>query len=249
MMDYVIILNDAYDGFSPVTFGFENCSKSHSYGPAIRTHWLIHFVVSGCGILKIYDKEYSVEPGSMFVVPPYVEMYYEADKENPWSYIWIGFTSDRKLPCKLTNVIHCPRALRVFISMKEVEHFETGRSAFLISKIWELFAVLLEDEKHSPTYVDQALDCIHSKYMYNLSIKEIATQLGLDHSYFSALFRKKMGISPKQYLLNYRMDKAVSFMLEHGVNVSVTANSVGTQMFIVSPKCLNDTSDPRHVNI
>ena len=61
----------------------------------------------------------------------------------------------------------------------------------------------------------------------DLTINKIATRLGLDHSYFSSLFRKKMGISPKQYLFNYRMNVAVSLMLENGSNISVAAYSVG----------------------
>jgi len=111
--------------------------------------------------------------------------------------------------------------------MKSATDLENGRSAFLSAKLWELFSVLLEREKKSISYVDKALDCLHSEYMYDLTIEKLAVRLGLDHSYFSALFRKKMGISPKQYLLNYRMNVAISFMLENGSSVSVAAYSVG----------------------
>ena len=163
----------------------------------------------------------------MFVIPPYVETYYEADGDNPWSYIWIGFTTEKELPLTLPDVIHCPKALRIFTSMKNAADLENGRSAFLSSKLWELFAVLLENEKQSISYVDRALDCIQSEYMYDLTIEKLAKRLSLDHSYFSALFRKKMGISPKQYLFNYRMNAAVSLMLEKDISVSVAAYSVG----------------------
>jgi len=71
------------------------------------------------------------------------------------------------------------------------------------------------------------LDCIHSEYMHDLTIEKLAARLGLEHSYFSALFRKKMGISPKKYLLNYRMNMAISFMLENATSVSLAAYSVG----------------------
>ena len=72
-----------------------------------------------------------------------------------------------------------------------------------------------------------ALDCIHSEYMYDLTIEKLASRLALDHSYFSSLFKKKTGISPKQYLFNYRMNVAVSLMTENGFSISVAANSVG----------------------
>ena len=37
-----------------------------------------------------------------------------------------------------------------------------------------------------------------------ITVEEIATRLNLDRTYFSALFKKKIGISPKQYQLKYR---------------------------------------------
>ncbi|MBE6904543.1 MAG: AraC family transcriptional regulator [Ruminococcaceae bacterium] len=227
MRENIIITDEGYAGLNPMQLGYENCEKSHGYGPATRTHWLIHFVESGFGIFRIYDKEYTVREGEMFIIPPYVETYYEADANNPWSYIWIGFTTKAELPLELPAVICCPKALRIFTSMKNAVELENGRSAFLSAKLWELFSVLLENKKQSISYVGKALDCIHSEYMYDLTIEKLAARLGLDHSYFSALFKNKMGISPKQYLFNYRMNVALSLIIDNGVGVSVAAYSVG----------------------
>ena len=63
--------------------------------------------------------------------------------------------------------------------------------------------------------------------MYDITIEKIAARLGLDHSYFSSLFRKEMGVSPKHYLLNYRMNVALSLMRKNNISVSVAAYSVG----------------------
>ncbi len=227
MYTIVTISDEGYDGLNPVQFGYQKCKSAHYYGPATRTHWLIHFVESGFGIFRIGDKEYTVGSGEMFVIPPYVETYYEADSEDPWSYTWIGFTTTKELPINLADVICCPKAMQIFNSMKSASSFEKGRSAFLSSKIWELFSLLLDNEKHDTSYVDIALDCVHSEYMYNLTIEQIAARLNLNHSYFSALFKEKMGLSPKQYLFNYRMNIAVSLMLEKDVSISVAAYSVG----------------------
>lgn len=227
MMHNILISDKGYNGLNPVAFGYEDCAKSHSYGPATRTHWLLHFVESGFGIFKINGIEYSVGPGEMFVIPPYVETYYEADNQNPWNYIWIGFTAQKELPCKLADVIHNSNIQRIFTSMKNASDLENGRSAFLKGKLWELFSVLLENEGHNINYIDKALDCIHSEYMYDLTIEKLTSRLGLDHSYFSAIFKKKMGVSPKQYLLNYRMNIALSLMLEKDFSITVAAHSVG----------------------
>ncbi len=227
MQNNVIITDEKYPGLNPMQFGFQKRERNHSFGPAVRTYWLIHFVVSGFGYFYKDTKKYHINPGEMFVIQPFEETYYEADSENPWNYIWIGFTADSPLPVELGDVIHCPEALTVFNKMKNCREKNNGRSAFLSARLWELFSLLLENEKHSENYVEMALDCIHSEYMNPLTIEEIANRLNLDRSYFSTLFKKTVGVSPKQYLLDYRMNMAITLLAESKKSVSVTATSVG----------------------
>lgn len=227
MSNEIIITDENYHGLNPVIFGYANCKKSHSFGPAVRTYWLIHFVVSGFGYYKIGTREYRVGPGEMFVIPPFEETFYKADNESPWNYIWIGFTCEGPLPAKLEDTIFCPEALTIFNYMKNCEEMTSGRSAFLCSRLWDLFSLLLRREPLCKDYTEIALDCIHSEYMNDITVDKIAHRLNLDRTYFSVIFKKKTGISPKQYLINYRMNVASTLMVDKGKSVSVAANSVG----------------------
>ncbi len=226
-MNNVIVTDYKYNEINPMHFGFDDCEESHAYGPAVRTHWLIHYVVSGYGYYKIGDREYNLGPGEMFVIPPYVETFYQADSKKPWSYIWIGFTAGKKLPVELEDTIYCPEALGIFNKMKNCAKKTNGRSAFLCARLWELFDILLEREDEHIDYIGQALDCIHSEYMTALTVDDIAGRLNLARCYFSTLFKKTVGISPKQYLLNYRMTIAASLMTDMKKSITVAASSVG----------------------
>lgn len=226
-MANIIIPSKRLTPLSPVRFGYDNCKKSHSYGPAMRTHWLIHFVVSGFGIFKIDGKEYHISPGEMFVIPPYVETYYKADAENPWSYIWVGFTVDNKPPVPLSDVIFCPEAHSVFNAMKSCNMMTTGISEFMNARLWDLFYLLMTKSAPQPNYVEKALDYIRSEYMNDITVDQIANFLNLSRVYFSTIFKEKMGVSPKQYLLNYRMSIAALMLTNTPTSVSVIANSVG----------------------
>ena len=227
MEHFSIVTNKEYKGLNPVQFGYDNCQKGHFYGPAIRPYWLIHFVVSGFGYYRIGEREYDISPGEMFVIPPFEETFYKADTKHPWSYIWIGFTAEDGLPVQLEDVIHCPAAIKIFDSMKNCDEFDLGKSAYLSAKLWELFALLLCNQKPQPDYVQYALDCIHSEYMNGITIEQIAQRLNLDRSYFSTIFKRKTGLSPKQYLKNYRMNIAASLMSEKSTSITVVAHSVG----------------------
>jgi AraC-like DNA-binding protein len=70
--------------------------------------------------------------------------------------------------------------------------------------------------------------------MTDISVEEIANRLNLDRTYFSVIFKKKVGISPKQYLLKYRMNIATTLLADN-LSVSVVARSVGySDLYIFS---------------
>lgn len=222
-----MVINKGYLDVSPMQFGYEKCKKSHSYGPALRTHWLLHFVVSGEGYFKIGDREYNISQGSIFVIPPFVETYYEADSVNPWEYIWVGFTASEELCILKEDVIYLPGAARIFEDMKKCGKMTVGRTEFLCSKIWQLFSEILERKEEKIDYTQNALNIIYSEYMSEITVQSIADRIGLERTYFSNLFKKEMGISPKKYLLKHRMEQAADLIKNRGYSVSVTALSVG----------------------
>lgn len=223
-----IIANRNYRGLNPIFIGCEECEPSHSFGPAVRRHYLIHYVVSGTGIFISGGKEYHLRAGDMFVITPGEETYYEASATMPWHYIWIGFTADDPLPCHLAPVMHVPAATVIFQKMLDCSNYKNGTSAFLCARLWELFALIIEGTATKEVdYVQYAIDCIRSEYVEPITVEMIAARLGLNRSYFSTLFKSKTGISPKRYLFEYRMKVAAKLLFEEKKPVTVTANSVG----------------------
>ncbi len=224
-----IVIHSSFPGFSPVVCGDQQCPPSHAYGPAMRAYWLLHYVVSGIGVFRRGKKSHSVTAGEFFVIPPYEEISYEADKDDPWQYIWIGFTAEAPLPKALEKpVVRCNEAGRIFEDMKRCHTMEAGRGAFLTAKIWELMAALAEQQKPKKSdHIEQALGHIHAQYMTGISVGELADRLNLDRSYFYTLFKEQVGVSPQEYIVQYRMDQAAKFMTEYGQSPSAAALSVG----------------------
>ena len=58
--------------------GFEKCTPLHSFGPAIRPNYL-----------------YTVTKNEGFLINPNVITFYEADEEEPWTYLWIGIDGNK----------------------------------------------------------------------------------------------------------------------------------------------------------
>ena len=57
--------------------GREQCSPGHSFGPAVRPHYLIHIVLSGRGIFRQKNYTHQLTAGDAFLITPMESTYYE----------------------------------------------------------------------------------------------------------------------------------------------------------------------------
>ena len=48
--------------------GFQRCDSLYQWGPGIRDHYLIHYIISGKGFYKIGKRTYELQAGGSFLV-------------------------------------------------------------------------------------------------------------------------------------------------------------------------------------
>lgn len=63
--------------------GYSTTAPLHSFGPAVRPHYLIHFILNGKGIFQKGDKTYHLETGQGFFIEPDELTFYQADAKEP----------------------------------------------------------------------------------------------------------------------------------------------------------------------
>ena len=236
MMHSKVIINKNYKGINPSVCGWQDCEPGHSYGPAVRSYWLLHFVVSGKGVFRTARGEYHLGKNDVFIIRPYEITYYEADKDDPWEYMWIGFTSDVNLPKGLVknDTIYAPFFIDNFqscINAEDASSSVKGFEAHMCSQIWDMISKL--EKQQTPTsefserYIRAAINIMETEYNSGVTVEDISERLHLNRSYFSTLFKKVMGRSPGEYMIALKMEKAVELLCIKRLGVSVTATSVG----------------------
>jgi AraC-like DNA-binding protein len=234
--------------------GREDCEPLHAWGPAVRDSYIIHYIHSGKGELKINGVTYSLSAKQGFLIPPGVIVYYRADEEDPWAYTWIGFRGIQARTFMNLAGLHADSPV---FRVHDDSHFFDGlheellaannrRSHVLLyqSLLYRILAELSEcadgpaHKASSPskeTYVSKAIEWIEHNYSQRITVQQIADYVGLTRTYLSSLFQEQYGISLQAYLLTFRMNRAAALLRSSNLSISDVSRSVGyTDSFLFS---------------
>lgn len=235
-------------------YGYEECKPQKSYGPAIRDHYLFHYIIKGKGVFEIENESYSVEENQMFVICPNDVTLYRTDPFDPWIYTWIGFSGegaddliDYLGISKNDPVIDIPVDSNIKDILKELYSITTINiqgNFNCISLMYKFISELLHifprsagssDLSMQNSYVFAVEDFIKNNYQNDIRISEISDMIGLDRSYLSSLFKKINHKSIQMYLIDYRLRKAMHLLRETNLTMLQIAMSTGyTDQFIFS---------------
>jgi AraC family transcriptional regulator len=75
--------------------------------------------------------------------------------------------------------------------------------------------------------LQHAIDYIQAHAAQNPSITEIAQWIGMSPFYFSRLFKQSTGLTPHQYLIQYRVEQAKQLLKTTNLSVATVATQVG----------------------
>lgn len=213
-------------GIKPCQVGHQQCGIGHEYdGDVIKT--IVHYVDSGKGIFKKNGKVYEVTPGQAFVINKDEKYYYCSSPENPWHYYWLIFEPGvfaEKFK-QLSPVVDIKDS-SVFTNVIKRVEAGTLTDIYVTAQILLLCDQLFGGQNVVADYAVQVSNYINFNYMRKIKVEDMAQILGLDRRYLSKYFKKKYGISIKQYIVDLRFKKAKEF-LKKGKNVKETANLVG----------------------
>lgn len=79
------------------------------------------------------------------------------------------------------------------------------------------------------SYYHNALHYIQKNYFNNISVSDVAEATNIDRTYIFKLFQKYSGISPSQYLQQYRLDKAAILLRKSNLSITDVSYAVGFQ--------------------
>lgn len=241
--------------------GHEQTPASHTCGPGVWPHYLLHYVLSGSGVFRNGGQVWHLHAGDAFLIIPGIVASYAADTQTPWEYCWVGFdgrdAKDILASCGLTekNPVYradrfpenpadktaasCPQSLSrhassvgvCLLSLNENFYRDTGNIYLHLSLLYRFFSLLAPQAGASPCspsgYIRQATEYIRHNYAYDIKIQDIAHSLGIDRSYLYKLFSRELDTSPRQFLIDYRLNMAKHLLSSTTLHITEIANSCG----------------------
>lgn len=223
--------------------GFENCKPTKDIEYIPIDYYLIHYCLKGEGILNIYGRENKIKKGDLFLIPPKTDNKYKPIKENPWSYCWIGINGIiakdvlencgfRKNKCIIENLDEdklIQYFKNIYESCEKNNHFKSIANLYLL--IDYLYNLNNKEDFNNfsdkDVHMKNILAYIHENYYKDVYISKISSTLNIDRTYIYKLFKKHLNISPKQYILNYRLEKAIILIRKSNLSISEISEKVG----------------------
>ena len=70
------------------------------------------------------------------------------------------------------------------------------------------------------------------KLTAGISVNDVADYIGIERTYFFRLFKKQMGMSPQDYLINLKMEKTKVLLKDSKKSIKEIAYSVGYTNYV-----------------
>ena len=97
--------------------------------------------------------------------------------------------------------------------------------------LYEFMSLLAEEtnqpEKTENAYLTTATRYIKAHYTEDITVDNVSSYIGISRKYLFAIFKNARNVSPKDYIINYRIVKAKVFLKDLSLPIGNVAYSVG----------------------
>lgn len=227
--------------------GYSKCEPLHSFGPAVRPDYIIHYILKGKGRFCAKDRQYSLEAGQGFLIEPNVLTFYQADADEPWEYLWVGFNGTNVKECLrdiglnsqqlIFHSSYAPQLKRTVVEMVKNTTGTISSQYERQSLLYEFFSILSQnininvprEEDGENIHIRRAAEYVRNNYFNAIHVTDIARYVCIDRTYLYELFRRYLDVSPQEYLTNYRLTRAAELLTNTELTLEEIALSCGYQ--------------------
>ena len=227
-----------------ISCGREDCADMHSWGPGIRSCYIIHYIIRGAGWLECGRRRFRVEAGQSFLLYPYTLTRYYPDPELSWEYTWVDFVGKEAASLladaglspssPVTSRLSSPHILPLYERLTTLDiHSRSRREAdgllyAILGSYADAFSSSSASLRRSGNdRLSTALLLIQTGFHRpGFNVERLCLEMNINRVTLYRLFTDSLGISPNRYISRYRLEQAKK-LLKMGFSVKNTALSCG----------------------
>lgn len=208
-------------------------------------HYILYYVNEGRGSVLARKAAYKVEAGQGFVVFPGVETKIQSHYKDTMNVTWVAFSGylvDRYLS-RANLSVYDPvfsdnaerEARKFFDALLTASTRFPNRYCKIMAQLYSIMGFLIDNAESTTRsevatpefYLVRALDFIDTNFYDNIFVDDIASAVGISRKALTAVFTDLTGFAPKDYLIYYRICKAVDLLRDQNLSIDMIASSVG----------------------
>ena len=229
--------------------GIENCLPGYKFHTVDRPGYQLHVILSGKGVLSVDGNKQELHFGQMFITKPGEDTWYQADENDPWAYCWMTFDGNNAFRYAESagfrngvNWIDChvdeERFYNLVKRILDQPELTLANDLMRMGLLMEYIGLAIESnyksekvvrreyEYTTDVYVGYAVNFMQSNYA-SVKVSDVARYIGIHRSYLTNIFKKKMGISPQEYLMQCKLKKSCELLLETQMPIQEISQQVG----------------------
>lgn len=198
------------------------CSASYAVNRASYDSFLLLYVVRGKGYCYLGNQRVQLGMGSLVILDCYQPHRYGTD--SSWEILWAHFDGrmardyyeaivrSGKQNIMPRNGYHASRGLEKIYHMfhvsRRVNEALISKNIIAVLTEFLVFETLQEDNPEHSMRIEEILSFINENISQNITLETLAQRASLSTFYFSRVFKKETGYTPREYLIYTRMNAA-----------------------------------------
>lgn len=208
-----------------------------------REGYMFHCVTDGCGYYQTENSIYTLTAGNIFLCRPGETAFYWPDETTPWKYVFFCLNGNMILQLLEDTLFQnhvsvvktdvsgffreiygiCQAAENQVYSLDHLASETAIRLLRMISARQSDSLPLSQTQRHW----QDVQRYIHQNMNVSFTASDIAKALYIDHSYLSRISKAQTGLSIREYLLRFRLERAERYLRTSHLPIGEISTTVG----------------------
>lgn len=204
-----------------------------------RKDYYIIYMLDGKMKLCIDEKVDFIEGGQMIIIKPDTYYIYNSETDEEIKYLWIHFSGKKAeeiiskfgLETDTIEKVGVHSGLleswkRMFYEFVVNDKYFNEVTSCILKEILAAFSRYIYNQNGGRRFL-KSIFYIHEHYSEELSVVKLAEMENVSKTYYRVRFKELTGVSPKEYIIQRRMEVACSILEDSDKSIEEVAGMVG----------------------